>query len=84
MKHYHLLGLSLILALMGCSKLTLENYSKINVGTPYNDVVKLLGKPASCDDAMGIRSCEWTNGTASVHVNFVGGEALLFSSSNLK
>jgi hypothetical protein len=61
-----------------------ENYSKISVGTSYDEVVKLIGKPTSCDDAMGIRSCNWTDGKASVHVNFVGGEALLYSSSNLK
>ncbi len=77
-----LLGLALVLS--GCSKLTLENYDKITVGMPYDEVVQLIGPPDQCDDVMGVRSCQWGDDKHSIHVNFLVGEVLLFSSSNLK
>lgn len=79
-----LLGLTLLLALLGCSKLTMENYGRISMGMPYDEVVGLIGKPTKCDDAMGLRTCTWGDETRSVHVNFVGDKVVLFSSSNLK
>jgi hypothetical protein len=78
-----LLGI-VLLTLLACSRLTLENYSKISMGMAYDDVVKLLGAPASCDDVIGVRSCKWGDDAHSVNVNFVGGKVLLFSSINLK
>jgi hypothetical protein len=84
MKTRTLLGLALLLALLGCSKLTMDNYNKITVGMSYDEVVKLIGKPDKCDDAMGLRTCTWGDESRSVHVNFVGDKVLLFSSSNLK
>lgn len=77
-----LLGLALVL--VACSKLTLENYSKIEVGMKYEDVTHLIGPPDQCDDVMGVRSCRWGDDKRSIHVNFVAGQVLLFSSSNLK
>lgn len=74
----------LVLLLLGCGKLTLENYNKITVGMPYEAVTDLLGSPTSCDDLMGVRSCQWGDADRSVTVNFVAGNVLLFSSSNLK
>lgn len=80
-----LLSLGLLAALAGCSnKLTLENYGKITVGMPYDEVVKLIGKPNQCDDAMGLRSCAWSDKTSSAHVQFVADKVLLYSSNNLK
>lgn len=77
-------GLGLILALAACSnKLTVENYDKLAVGMPYDDVVQLFGKPDKCDDALGFRNCAWGDDKRSVHVQFAGGKVLLFSSSNL-
>jgi hypothetical protein len=74
----------LLLALLGCSQITLENYGKITVGMPYDDVTQLLGKPDQCDDVMGVRNCKWGDDKRYVNVSFVAGKVLLFSSSNLK
>ncbi len=79
-----ILAMGLLLVLLGCSKLTLENYSKITVGMSYDEVVKLIGAPDQCDDVMGVRSCRWGSGNRSVNVNFLGGKVLLYSSSNLQ
>jgi hypothetical protein len=84
MKIRTILLLGLLLTMLGCSKLTLENYDKIAVGMRYDEVTRLIGPPDRCDDVMGVRSCNWSEGDRTVHVNFLGGEVLLFSSSNLK
>jgi hypothetical protein len=72
-----------LLALAGCSKLTLENYGKIQVGMPEDQVFALIGKPDQCDDVMGIRNCTWKAGNSSVNVSFAAGQVLLFTSHNL-
>jgi hypothetical protein len=84
MKTPTFLLLGLLLAMLGCSKLTLENYDKIGVGMSYDEVTRLIGPPDRCDDVMGVRSCSWGDEKRNVHVNFLGGKVLLFSSSNLK
>ena len=84
MKIRSLMATSLILLLLGCSKLTLENYNRIDVGMSYDEVTRLIGPPDRCDDVMGVRNCRWGNETRSVNVSFVAGKVLLFSSSNLK
>lgn len=78
------LTLGLIVGLLGCSPLTLENYNKIAVGMEYDEVTQLIGAPDQCDDVMGIRSCQWGDDKHSVNVNFVAGKVLLFSSRNLQ
>jgi hypothetical protein len=84
MKIRTVLAMSLMLVLFGCSKLTLENYDKISVGMPYDEVTRLIGPPDKCDDLMGVRNCLWGDETRSVNVSFVAGQVLLFSSSNLR
>ena len=76
--------MSVMLLLLGCSKLTLENYNKISMGMPYDEVAQLIGKPVSCDNLMGVRSCQWVEGNHAVRMSFVSGKALLFSSGNLQ
>ena len=76
--------LAMGLLLLGCSKLTLENYDKIGVGMGYDEVTQLIGAPDRCDDVMGVRNCQWGDDRRSVQVSFVAGKVLLFSSSNLQ
>ena len=84
MKIQSAIGMGLLLTLMACSKLTLENYNKIEAGMSYEDVTSLIGKPEKCNDVMGIRNCTWGDEKRSVNVSFVGGKALLFASKNLE
>ena len=84
MKIRTVLTMSLLLVMLGCGKLTLENYNKITTGMTYEEVTGLIGSPDQCDDVLGVRSCEWGNEKRSVKVSFVGGKVILFSSSNLK
>lgn len=78
------LVMCVLFALSGCSKLTLENYNKISVGMEYDAVVELIGPPEKCDDVLGVRSCQWGDEARSVQVNFVAGQALIFSSRNIR
>ena len=84
MKIRTVLAMGLMLAMLGCSRVTLENYNKLSVGMRYEEAVQLLGSPERCDDMMGVRACQWGDEKRSIHVNFIGGKVLLFSSSNLQ
>jgi hypothetical protein len=76
--------MGLLLVMLGCSKLTLENYDKIAAGMTYEEVTQLIGSPDQCDDVLGVRNCGWGDEKRSVNVSFLGGKVILFSSSNLK
>jgi len=72
---YRLCAMGLLLVMLGCSKITLEN---------YNEVTQLIGPPDECDDVMGVRNCRWGDEKRSINVSFVGSKVLLFASSNLQ
>jgi len=78
------LTIGLLLVMLGCSKVTLENYNKISVGMSYEEVTQLIGPPDQCDDVMGVRNCLWGDEKRSINISFIGSKVLLFSSSNLK
>jgi len=79
-----IIALSLLAMLVGCSKLTVENYSKIKMGIEYSEVVMILGKPDNCSETLFVRNCVWGNEQRNITVNFVGGKVALFSSKNIK
>jgi hypothetical protein len=78
------IALALMALLFGCSKLTMENYSKIKPGLKYVEVVKILGKPDSCSEALFAKSCVWGNEKKNISVNFMGDTVILFTSRNIK
>lgn len=77
-----LLGAALLLG--GCSKLTKENYDKIRTGMHYDEVVKLIGKPETCSEAIGLSVCEWKSGDSAVTVNFIANKVTLSTANGLK
>ncbi len=79
-----IIALSLLAMLVGCSKLTMENYSKIKTGIDYADVVKILGKPDSCSEALFVKSCVWGNEQKNITVNFMGDKVVLSTSKNIR
>ena len=72
-----------LLLLVGCSKLTVENYDRLKVGMSYAEVTALLGKPDECSDAMVVRNCRWGSYTKYATVNFVADKAVLFNAEGL-
>lgn len=77
-----LAGLMLLVA--GCSKLTPENYAKLKMGMPYDEVTVVLGKPTSCNDTLGFKNCRWGNDKRNVTVRFMGEKTVLYSAENLQ
>jgi hypothetical protein len=68
----------------GCSKLTVENIDRLKVGMPFDDVVDIIGKPASCDETVGLRNCTWSDDQRSVEATFAAGRLVVTSSRNLR
>jgi hypothetical protein len=75
--------LFLVVGLAACSRLTAANYDKLKSGQTYEEVQGLLGQPANCNEAIGLRSCQWGDDKSHIIVNFVGGKAVLFSAENI-
>ena len=76
--------LVMLAMLLGCSKLTVENYKKIKTGIEYSEVVRILGKPDSCSEALFVKSCTWGNEQKNITANFVSDKVILSSSRNIK
>jgi len=73
------------LFLAACSsQLSLENYTKLKVGQSYDEVKKIIGEPARCDEMIGIRSCVWGDEQRGAKIGFVAGQVMLLSATNLK
>ena len=79
-----IIALLMLLLLAGCSRLTMENYGKIRMGLQYPAVVKILGQPDTCSEALFVRSCVWGNEQKNITVNFMGDKVILFTSRNIK
>jgi len=75
--------LALLLLLAGCSKVTQENYAKIQVGMRYADVVAILGEPARCDSVLSATYCMWGSAKRSIDVSFVADKVVFLKSSGL-
>lgn len=78
--------LALALLLAACSKVTEENYAKIQNGMTEQEVYAILGKPAeeSSREVLGVgaTSARWVSGNKEITVQFVGGKVVLRSFDN--
>ena len=77
-----LVALALVVA--GCSKLTAANYTKVKVGMSYSEVTAILGSPASCDEAAGLKSCRWGDNKSHATIRFGADKVLLHTAENLR
>lgn len=78
------IALMSLLALAGCSKLTVSNYERIHAGMGFDEVAAIIGEPSQCDEALAVRSCIWGDESRNIKVNFVAGKAVLFSAHQIK
>ncbi len=83
-KPFALTAIIALTLITGCSKLTKENYDQIKMGMEYDEVIALLGKPSTCQESIGIKSCEWKSGDKKVLISFIGDSVTIFSSDNIK
>jgi len=70
--------LVLVLVLTACSKVTQENYQKIEEGMTEEQVIALLGRPAESNSVsvLGVSGTvsRWVAGDAVITVRFVNGK----------
>jgi len=77
--------LAAVLALSACSKLTNDNYNKLEMGMSEQEVKAILGGPDNCSETLGTKSCIWgKEDGAYIKVSFVADNAATFSNNGLK
>jgi hypothetical protein len=72
-----------LLLVMGCSKLTKDNYNKLSMGMNYDEVISILGEADECSGAVGVQNCTWGGGEKYIKVNFIAKKVVLFSAKGL-
>ena len=63
--------LLLSIILVGCNRLTRENYDRIKMGMDYQEVVTMIGNPDKCDAAPGAKNCIWGNDKKNITIKFI-------------
>ncbi len=66
--------------LTGCDRVTAENYNKLEVGMPYDEVVGILGDPTECAAIVNTKSCRWGKDDKYIDAKIMG-ESVIFLSS---
>jgi hypothetical protein len=70
-----------LLLLAACSKVTQENFSRIQDGMSEQEVMAILGSPteSSSGSILGISgtASKWTGGDATITIRFVNGKVAL-------
>lgn len=72
------------LVAVGCSKLTQENYDKIEVGMTYDEVEDILGTPDEARDVIGTKSCVWGKAPEIISIKFIAGKVVYHSARGLQ
>ncbi len=69
------------LLLIACSKVTQENFNKIQPGMSLKEVKTILGEPSNSQsvDIAGVSgtSSTWKNNTDEININFLGDQVLV-------
>lgn len=71
------------LFLAACSKVTQENYDKVDAGMSRAEIEAVLGKATNCSQALGTASCIWGDDEKHIKVKFVADTAALVSSNGI-
>ena len=69
--------------LIGCRKVTKENYDKLKMGMDYTEVIQLLGDPEKCDTVVAVKSCTWGNDPKTITIRLVADKVVLFENQGL-
>jgi hypothetical protein len=71
------------LMIVGCSKITMENYNMLKVGMSYVEVTAVIGAADECSEKMGTKSCIWGTDEKNIKVKFVADTAVYFSKKGI-
>lgn len=82
---FRALTLTLLAMLVAaCSRVTIDNYDKLEVGMHYDEVKQILGPPTKCSDVLVMRTCTWGDDRRYVSVSFVSDQVVVFTAENLR
>ncbi|WP_041958469.1 lipoprotein [Sulfurospirillum arsenophilum] len=73
-----------VLIFAGCSKLSKENYDKIQVGMSYVQVSDILGKATKCDSLAGMSDCTWGDEKHYIKVKLVADKVMFMHSAGIE
>ena len=74
-----------VLLLVGCSKLTKENYELLEMGMSQEEVQAVIGAPDNCSETLGTKSCIWGSEEGkNITITFIGDNATTFSNDGLQ
>jgi hypothetical protein len=77
------LCMALLFLAIGCSKITNENYAKIETGMSYDEVVAILGPPDEVDDVLGTKSAVWGKDPKTISIKFIADKVVFRSAKGL-
>lgn len=80
---YIMMALAL-LVFTGCTKLSKENYDKIQVGMSYTQVTDILGKATKCDALAGMSDCTWGDEKHYIKVKLVADKVMFMHSQGIE
>jgi hypothetical protein len=83
MKKTILITAAASLLLAACSKVTQDNYDKVESGMSRAEVEAIIGNATKCKEALGAASCVWGDDNKYIKVKFVADIAAIVSSNGL-
>jgi len=67
------------LILLGCSKITQENYDQLKVGMDYNEVIKILGEPDNCESVLNMKNCILKESSKRITIKIIADKVIFLS-----
>lgn len=68
-----------LLPIIGCSKVNIENYQKLQIGMTYNEVKNLLGKPFKKGENLNYTAYTWRDKDKKIKVEFTDQRVIRYS-----
>lgn len=78
-----LLIAGMLLNLAACSRVTQENYRKLQVGMEYAEVTQILGEPSRCASVLTAKTCDWGRKDRMITIQFIADKVVFFSSKGM-
>jgi hypothetical protein len=73
-----------LLTLAGCSKVTLENYNKVEVGMDKAALEQILGSADNCEEKTLHTNCTWGDDNKHIKVTLVTEKVTLYTKKGLE
>ncbi|GEK09251.1 MULTISPECIES: DUF3862 domain-containing protein [Pseudoalteromonas] len=75
---------SILLGLTGCSKVTVENYNKLEVGMDKTELEQILGSADNCEEKTLHTNCIWGSDDKHIKVTLLSDKVTLYSKKGIE